>query len=222
MGLSALQWLAKHLGVEWPRGENFFGRVRAVVAKALPECSEAEVLDILAVQLTQREEMEWLLQVDDVGSLVHRGDVRDFENHVSASRKANGEAVEFRKSWQAAKAQLRAQGPPGARPVRNAAGERYQTPYPAGDLDREVALSLCPPGWRIYSDPVNSRWQCSRPGKAISRSWHLHGHAESCRLALAAAWSDWLLREGLVDGDCPIEGLMAGGLADAADDRGDV
>ena len=204
----SLNWLARWVHADCQPADSLFAKLAALVRAIIPDISDERLLEILALRMQRRELLDALVQVDDIGCLVHSADRRDFEKEVEEAGKDRDAADVFEREWHAQRSDLRHRAGKKHVALKNAAGRKYPGAYPLGPLTRDQASQLLPLGWRLSMGKVNGRWQVYRAGKALSRSWHLHGHEEACRQALACAWSDWLLMQGMEQGDCPIRGLL--------------
>lgn len=91
----------------------------------------------------------------------------------------------------------------------NNAGKRYPRALPRGQIPRDVAKALSPPGSYLWRARTDGRW-CGRlpPYGELSRSWAKFGEQEALRLVLQQMWRLFLARTGRHESDCPIGDLF--------------
>ena len=64
---------------------------------------------------------------------------------------------------------------------------------PGGKTAGTELQNELPPGWRIWGDTYNSRYQLScGSDRKLSRSWPLHGKALAAQLCLEFAWKEYI------------------------------
>lgn len=208
LNFSFLKWLAKEIGAEHEPGDSLFRLVFACVRKVLPKLTDGQVLDIVSLRLQAPDYLEDLVG-EDLAECVHKADQQTFEQEIADREKRQLDQDDFVQEYKAKRLKHSSTSTEKAKKgFNNSSGNKYTSPYPAGDLASEQAQELAPPGWFVYSDRTNMRWQCYARGVATrSRAWVLYGPAEACRRVLAAAWDDYLLRQGLPREACPIDSL---------------
>lgn len=230
MSLSFLNWVGREIGAECSKGASLLEVLLACVRKILPQLADAEVLDIVALRLSVPDYLEELIAVDDMGECMHEKDKQVVEEEAAQQERREHIVKTFAEEFRRERAKCsKVAAKQAHKSMKTHTGKKYASLYPKGDLTQDQAQELAPPGWRIYSDEVNLRWQCyCRPLAAKSRAWVLHGYNEACRRVLIAAWDDYLLRHGLTREACPIKDLWqplgssagAAGSAKAAAARG--
>jgi hypothetical protein len=205
-----LNWLAKHLGLDLG-GEKMCSKLEQLISHVLgPDLSEAELLAILYKRAQQPDLLQEMVELDAAEELVHASDRDDLEKEKV---KAEGNASnlrdfesELRVRYKAFHSKIRKRCDISI--MKNSAGQKYPNKFPAGEMNKEQAQGLCPPGWTVVLDRANGRWQGYRTGKSCSRSFLKHGWEGGCHELLKAMWHDYLLLQGLAGADCPLKGLF--------------
>ena len=78
--------------------------------------------------------------------------------------------------------------------------------WPPGEIGIQDVQDLCPKGSFLRDDMTNQRYRIIYDGSACSRSWRVHGHAESLRQVVMWAWKQHTASTG---SQCHVKGLFA-------------
>lgn len=197
LGSQPLQWILKqyHLIAEH---DTLYSVLHTLVAHFLPQHSETQLLDVLALRMARPEQYAELLDVDTVDEAVHGSDAREWAEEQEAKKKSEQHTC-YQKEWRAKRvvaaraasanvAPLQfGPGPSSSAGSAGGQGSTY-TRLPDHRLSTAEAERFLPPGWHIHLDGKNRRWQIWGQGLNISRSWLLYGFEASCKLCIRLAW----------------------------------
>ena len=86
--------------------------------------------------------------------------------------------------------------------------------WPSGEIGIQDVQDLCPKGTFLRDDMTNQRYVIIYDGSACSRSWRVHGHAESLRQVVMWAWEQHTETTGT---QCRVKGLFSRSARSASD-----
>lgn len=202
LGRQVLYSLGRKIGAEVNWEMRLFELVMALVSFCLPGIPDEEMFRILSLRCPAETVWgEWLKTEDAKDLLASSKDDDCNEVAEGLQKKADIEHdykasfVQYRKKVQEKReAATPAKGRGRGRGAKGAASRpalRLPTHPPAvvdTTTEREIQASL-PPGFRVYRDSFNCRWQLSQgPSRVVSRSWGCHGYVGSALDIVRAAW----------------------------------
>lgn len=144
------------------------------------------------------------------GDAIHEEDQKELEVTQKAVRQSTSLATSFKHEYTRKRSTLVVGGGKKKKPpaMKNNHGRGYPSPFPPGDLNKESATEFTPPGWKIYEDSVNQRWQSYGRGRTYSRAFWRYGHQDALKQCLQASWQDWCVHTGHDISECPVLGLF--------------
>ncbi len=89
-------------------------------------------------------------------------------------------------------------------------------------FDEATAKRCLPPGAYVYRQVEHTRWAVSHSRTTRSRSWALHGYAESFEMVLKWLWRRVFEKDGFDMIDCPLTGLTGLFPARTGNEKRDV
>lgn len=213
LGKQALCGLGGKLGAEVRWDMKVFDLVLKLVEFALPSLSDQELMAILALRCPMESAWSHWLQSEDADALMVDQKNDDGKEALKEIAEKEGTADEYKAAFAQHRTALTARSAHAA--AANAKKKRGPKPAPAAKAVRlptrapelmdsttenELQASL-PPGFRVFKDTFNCRWQLSHAGqRVLSGSWGLYGYVGSGLDIVRGAWD----RHHLLGGELPI------------------
>lgn len=181
--------------------------LKALLKKCLPEITEEETIDILALREHKKGYLEDLVEVEEITDLFSPADQQQIENDVTEEKQDKAERRQFKKELKEmrkihrdkVKLMPKAKGDAQSRrrarfmkPIDPTSRARLPSNVLPGLLSREEVEAMAPPLAVVYHDTFNARWLVSLEGWKKSRSWLKYGHRESAMIVLAKAWRRYM------------------------------
>ena len=180
--VTQLRLLAKEFGLEVASNVPLLGVLKVLLKASLPGLSPNDLLRILSMRLSVGDPWENFLDIeigldsevlDDPLHREWKDELQEREADLDDFKK------DFEKEAKGLRPKPKKKGNKNFRP-------KFSDTSRDADLDHEL-----PPGWRIWGDTYNSRYQLSRDGyRILSRSWQLYGKVEAANLCLDHAWTE--------------------------------
>lgn len=214
LGRQALYGLGRKLGAEVTWGMKLFDLVLGLVHFCLPDLDDAELYSILSLRCPRESVWGEFLKTEEAQDLL--GDSKDEDCMVVACdmEKKSATEGEYTAAFAAHRAKVKAlresaQPKRGGQGRGKAAGgaervKKLRLPTKCPELmdsttehDLQAAM---PPGFRVYKDMFNCRWQLTMgKDRILSRSWGVHGYTGAAKDILQASW----LKYSEIGGELP-------------------
>ena len=196
---STIKWMCTARSCEVD-GSTEFNLLSSLIQNVCPAMNDPELLEVLSKRLEVVDEYHEYLELPGLEESMHEGDAKEFDQERTTAKRRQLGQQEFKEAYFAkARSSIVGKGP-----------KVKKQKFPSDGVAKKDAQQYAPPGWTIYSDERNGRWQVFGEGRTVSRSWNLYGFESACKRALAGAWSHHLLLRGLGTDKCPFEGLFQG------------
>ncbi len=220
-----LQKLVKHLRLGVASSASLFVHLKALIAHIFPELNDLDTQEILRLRTNVPEvNRHGLHNVSEALDLLHPSDSKDAVEELD---RVDGDADnmdDFQKELKnyvqkttkrALRARIDGLGTITARrdksldEVRKHYHSCWGVALPKDDKFDEATAKRClPPGAYVYRQVEHTRWAVSHSATTRSRSWALHGYAESFEMVLKWLWRRVLEKDGFDMIDCPLTGLL--------------
>lgn len=204
--------LCKYLGVDVHSDDTLYKRLERMIKACLPGLSPDQLRDINLKRVTKSVPLEEFIESDVITDLLHDEDKRDAEDTKKAKIKKDATAQEYLKEFAATYRKAPGgKGTAGKGKVPAAAAAKYPKARPVfteAVTDDDVNRFM-PPGYRVWADFYNARWQLSRgTHRMLSSSFKLYGFASAAHMLLEEAWADFSSRGGF---PCPWPSVVVAG-----------
>jgi hypothetical protein len=178
--------------------------LQALLKKCLPDITEEETIDILALREFKKSYLEDLVEVEEITDLFSPADQKQIENDATQEKEDKAERKQFKKELKEMRKAHRERVKIKGSKIKSRHKARFQKPFTdkererfpsnvlPGPLSREEVVSMAPPLAIVYHDQFNARWLVSLEGWRKSRSWLKYGHRGSAMIVLAKAWSRYM------------------------------
>lgn len=158
--------------------------------------------------------MQDLVSEDVIDEVIDESEKSNLHDIAEGGRRRRTETEYYRESfraWRAARAASSTTASSGASSSSQRRGKRAPAtsspplpPFPEGSLDRDQAQALMPPGFAIFRDLTNRRWQAYSLGEVrkhvASKSVSMFSERHA---ALFCVFKSWLIHEMQGGGQSP-------------------